>query len=180
MPDPKPQLETIALAIRDHQRALRDWPYAGLAQRLHRWVEIFHVEFKLQLPAYPVVRFAPLRNAYATYAFGRSDVGTRDNITFNSRELSRSLPLVLRTLCHECCISGNTTTADRAKGDITTPNSERWRSLAACLSAPAAVLRDIPRDLLLFLKSMDFERIRGRAAFPQTSRSTERASASSK
>jgi hypothetical protein len=95
------QDEPIALSIRDHQVALDDWEYAPLSGELHRWVELFDVEFKLNLPSYPVLRFAPLRNAYATYAWSRGEVGTKDNITFNSRELSRDPALILRTLCHE-------------------------------------------------------------------------------
>jgi hypothetical protein len=95
------QGEPVAQAIRDHQTAISDWEYAPLARELHRWLEIFDLEFKLNLPSYPVLQFAPLRNAYATYAWFRGELGTRDNITFNTHELSRIPALILRTLCHE-------------------------------------------------------------------------------
>lgn len=90
-----------SLQLRDYQTGLEDWRFAGLASELHRWVEILDAEFKLELPAYPVLRFAPLRNAYASYAWFRTELGTRDNITFNSHELARDPSLILRTLCHE-------------------------------------------------------------------------------
>ena len=93
--------ESVAQALRDHQTALADWPYAGLARGLHDWVEIFDSEFKLNLPAYPVLQFAPMRNAYASYAWCRGGVGTKDTITFNTHELTREPALVLRTLAHE-------------------------------------------------------------------------------
>jgi hypothetical protein len=95
------QDKLIAQAIRDHQTALVDWEYAALAAELHRWVEIFDVEFKLELPSYPVLHFAKLRNTYATYEWFRGEVGTKDNITFNIHELSRDPALILGTLCHE-------------------------------------------------------------------------------
>jgi hypothetical protein len=93
--------EPVAQALRNHQSELSDWKYATLATELHRWVEIFDFEFKLNLPSYPVLQFARLRNAYATYAWFRGDIGTKDNITFNTHELSRDPALILRTLCHE-------------------------------------------------------------------------------
>jgi hypothetical protein len=94
--------EPVAQALRDHQTALADWPYAGFARELHRWTELFDIEFKLQLPAYPVIRFAKLRNAYATYGCFRGEIGTKDNITFNTHELvGRDPALILRTHCHE-------------------------------------------------------------------------------
>lgn len=93
--------EIVALQLREHQTAVSDWDYAPVARELHRWVGIFDSEFKLQLPAYPVLWFAALRNAYGTYAPSRGEVGTRDNITLNTHELSREPALILRTLCHE-------------------------------------------------------------------------------
>src|SRR5689334_22514083 len=95
------QVEPVAQALRDHQTALADWPYAPLARDLHRWVEIFDLEFNLDMPSYPVLQFAPLRNAYANYGWFRGEVGTKDNITFNTNELDREPPLLLRTLLHE-------------------------------------------------------------------------------
>ena len=97
---PVNQGEPIAQAIREHQVGLSDWSYARLARELHRWVEIFDQEFKLNIPL-PVIKFARLRNAYATYEWLRGELGTRDNITFNSNELGRDPALILRTLCHE-------------------------------------------------------------------------------
>jgi hypothetical protein len=96
-----PQGEPITQAIRDHQTAIPDWEFARLACELHRWTEIFDVEFKLNMPSYPVLHFARLRNAYATYGWFRGEVGTKDNVTFNTYELSRDPALILRTLCHE-------------------------------------------------------------------------------
>lgn len=93
--------EAIALHLREHQGSVVDWPYAALARELHRWVEIFDVEFKLNFPAYPVLRFARLRNAYANYAWFRTEIGTKDNITFNERELTRDMALTMRILLHE-------------------------------------------------------------------------------
>lgn len=95
------QGEEIALAIREHQTRVEDWRYARLAGMLHRWVEVFDSEFKLQLPSYPIIRFAPLRNAYASYQAARGELGTKDNITFNSREIWRDATETLATLCHE-------------------------------------------------------------------------------
>jgi hypothetical protein len=97
-----PQGEAVAQAVRDHQTALSnlsDWEYAPLARELHRWVEIFDVEFKLNMPSYPIIHFAPLRNAYANYKWFRAEVGTKDNITFNTHELNRDE--LLSTLLHE-------------------------------------------------------------------------------
>ena len=94
-------VEPITQHLRDHQTALDDWDYAGVARTLHPWVAIFNLEFKLQLPSYPVLRFASLRNAYATYLASRSEIGTKDNITFNTNRLGRDKALVLRILCHE-------------------------------------------------------------------------------
>lgn len=93
--------EEVALAIRDHQVAVGGWQYSCLARELHHWVEIFDSEFKLELFDYPVIRFAPLRNAYAGYMAERGDLGTKDNIIFNTNELPRDLPPLLATLCHE-------------------------------------------------------------------------------
>ena len=94
--------ESIALAIREHQLGVAgDWQHAQLARELHRWVALFDVEFKLDLPSYPVIQFAPIRNAYATYYSSRTGLGTKDNITFNVRELDRDPALILGTLCHE-------------------------------------------------------------------------------
>lgn len=93
--------ERISIQLREHQVSLSDWTYGPLARELHRWVEIFDLEFKLHLPSYPVLKFDTLRSAYATFAYSRGDVGTRDNITFNTKELSRDVALILRTECHE-------------------------------------------------------------------------------
>lgn len=93
--------EPVAVALRDHQAQIKDWRYGSLARELHRWVEIFDLEFELQLPSYPVLKFAPIRNAYATYAWFRGEIGTRDNITFNTHELDRDAALIIRTLLHE-------------------------------------------------------------------------------
>ncbi len=93
--------EAISAQLRDHQTGLTDWRYARLAHELHRWVQLFDLEFKLQLPSYPVIFFAPLRSAYATYAWFRGAAGTKDNITFNTHELNRDPALILRTHCHE-------------------------------------------------------------------------------
>jgi hypothetical protein len=98
---PSARSEPVTLAIREHQGAVEDWPYAALARQLHCWVEIFDSQFKLQLPSYPVLKFAPLRNAYANYQAARGELGTKDNITFNTHELARDVPLLLATLCHE-------------------------------------------------------------------------------
>jgi hypothetical protein len=97
----EPRDEEVAVAIRDHQSALQVWSFAGIARELHRWVEIFDVEFRLERHALPVIGFKALRSAYATYAPDRSEIGTRDNISFDYREFSRGGPLVLRTLLHE-------------------------------------------------------------------------------
>ena len=64
-------LEPVAVALRDRQAQLTDWRYAGLAHELHRWVSILDLEFELQLPTYPILKFAPIRNAYATYGWFR-------------------------------------------------------------------------------------------------------------
>lgn len=93
--------EPVAVALRVHQAQLTDWRYAGLARELHRWVGILDLEFELQLPSYPVLKFAPMRNAYATYAWFRGELGTRDNIAFNTHELERDPALIIRTLLHE-------------------------------------------------------------------------------
>lgn len=98
---PFPQVEPVAQSLRDHQTTLSDWEYAPLACELHRWVEIFDLKFKLNMPSYPVLQFGPIRGAYATYAWFRGEVGTKDNITFNTHELSRDPGLILRTLLHE-------------------------------------------------------------------------------
>lgn len=95
------QSEPVAQLLRYHQSTIEDWNYTSLASELHRWVGIFDFEFKLKLPSYPVLAFAPLRNAYATYAWFRGEVGTKDNITFNTHTLGRDPALILRTLCHE-------------------------------------------------------------------------------
>ncbi len=92
--------EEIALGLREHQASVHDWQHSTRATELHRWVKIFDGEFKLALPSYPVIRFAKIRNAYATYDASRSEVGTKDN-TFNVHELNRDPALLLRTLCHE-------------------------------------------------------------------------------
>ena len=116
--------EAVALSLREHQVSIKDWDYAGLARELHRWVEIFDVEFKLDLPSYPVLRFAPLRNAYANYTWFRGEVGTKDNITFNTHELQRDPSLSSAHSVTSWCTSGSTTTVLRRPGIITTPNIE--------------------------------------------------------
>lgn len=94
--------ETIALAIRSHQTTIgEDWAHADLARVLHRWVELFDSEFNLDLPVYPVIQFGPMRNAYATYQASRTGLGTKDNITFNVREMHHHVAQILSTLCHE-------------------------------------------------------------------------------
>lgn len=93
--------DPVALSIKNHQKAVVNWKYGELVSELHYWVSIFDFEFKLQLPSYPVIRFRPLRNAYATYTWSRNELGTKDNITFNEKELYQDPALILRTLCHE-------------------------------------------------------------------------------
>lgn len=93
--------EPVSLHLKEHQTSIDDWEYIDLITELHRWVGLFDSEFKLGLPSYPVIQFGPLRNAYATYAWFRGSLGTKDNITFNTHELTRDTALILRTLCHE-------------------------------------------------------------------------------
>lgn len=95
------EAETVSLSLRDHQSGLSDWQYADLARELHRWVELFDVEFNLNLPSYPVIRFESLRNAFGMYTCGRGEIGTRDNISFNKYTLDRPGEATLGTLLHE-------------------------------------------------------------------------------
>lgn len=126
------QMEPVAQALRNHQTALEDWEYAPLARDLHRWVEIFDVEFKLHLPSYPVLQFAPLRNAYATYAWFRGEVGTKDNITFNVYELDRDSALLLRTLHHELLHIWQHYWGNPAKSKSNYHNAEYRRKALEC------------------------------------------------
>jgi hypothetical protein len=43
--------EEIALRLRDHQTAVKDWKYRGWVDTFHRWIKIFDLEFKLNLSA---------------------------------------------------------------------------------------------------------------------------------
>ena len=95
------EVEYVALAIRKHQVVVPDWSFRDIARELHRWVGLFDVEFKLERCAVPIFAFRTLRNAYATYNCGLSDIGTRDTISFDYRDFTRGGPLVLRDLLHE-------------------------------------------------------------------------------
>lgn len=77
------------------------WEHTALARELHRWVGIFNEEWGLGLPSLPVLHFQPIRNAYATYQFGRGAIGTSDNVTMNTDLLERPAAHVIRTLGHE-------------------------------------------------------------------------------
>src|SRR5579884_2979155 len=94
-------VEETALRLRDHQTELADWRYSGLARDLHAWVETFDVEFKLDLFAYPAIKFETIRNAYATYASFCGSYGAKDVIPFNTNELGRDPAELLATLLHE-------------------------------------------------------------------------------
>jgi len=94
--------ERVAAGIRAHQlEEASDWIHAPLVQEFHTFIPLLDREFKLALPSYPVVGFASIRNAYATYQRGRGEVGTKDNITFNVRLLERPKAQLLGTLLHE-------------------------------------------------------------------------------
>jgi hypothetical protein len=122
--------ESVALAIRDHQvGSAPGWQHAEMAREMHRWVVIFDEEFKLALPAYPVIKFKSIRNAYGVYDAGRDEIGTKDTITLNARELG-DLPQALSTLCHELlhlwqCYAG-------APGQGNYHNKEFCRKAAEC------------------------------------------------
>ena len=93
--------EDVAGAVRDHQISIENWQHVELVTKLHQWVKIFDFEFKLELPSYPVIGFRTIRNAYATYSWSRNELGIKDNVTFNEKELDRDPAVILRTLCHE-------------------------------------------------------------------------------
>lgn len=92
---------SLAKHIAFTQSQDQDWEHAALARELHRWSSIFQAEWKLDLPHDPVLHFERIRNAYATYMFGKTDIGTPDNITFNTAALDRPAAHIIRTLGHE-------------------------------------------------------------------------------
>jgi hypothetical protein len=91
----------VAEAIRDHQLVVPEWSFGDIVRELHRWAQIFDVEFKLERRALPIFAFSTLRNAYATYEAGPSEIGTRDTISFDYRDFTRGGPVVLGDLLHE-------------------------------------------------------------------------------
>ena len=67
---------------------------------LHRCVEIFNLEFKLQLPK-PVLGIERIRRTMGLFYIGRSGFGTMDTIVLNSYYTSDEFYQVLLTLLHE-------------------------------------------------------------------------------
>lgn len=93
--------QAAPLFIAQAQANADDWQYRDLAKELHRWIAILDGEFSLHLIDYPIIEFAPIRNAYATYAWFPTSMGLRNTITLNTHELSRPPELIIRTLGHE-------------------------------------------------------------------------------
>jgi hypothetical protein len=94
--------EQVARLLRAYQEANGEWQHRALAQVLHAFTEIFDVEFKLHLPAYPHIRVWPDRmRRIAWYRFVRAENGTLNNIQHNARYVHRHLGLTLRAHTHE-------------------------------------------------------------------------------
>src|SRR5829696_8693201 len=97
------QGEPVAHSILHHQvQESGGWPYAGLVDELHRWVDRFDRDFNLGVPK-PIIAITPLRiSTVAYYRLGRNEIGARTTITLNERWLPhRPLADTLTTLLHE-------------------------------------------------------------------------------
>src|SRR5207245_2803614 len=81
-----------------------DYAEEELHDILSWFVRVFDQFFSLQLPFYPLIRFAELTDSGPNAYYQRE---TRNGVTtyaivFNTTEFDRPLYLTLRTLLHEC------------------------------------------------------------------------------
>ncbi len=95
------EAEKINLQLKQHQVDVGDWAFGPLAKELHKWVEVFDLEFKLQL-CHPVIAIDRLRKTTGgNFRRGRSVLGTRDSITINDLYLILSPAVTLGILLYE-------------------------------------------------------------------------------
>jgi len=94
-------VEAINLQLREHQQSVGDWDLAPFVKEIHRWVEIFDLEFKLQITC-PVIVIDKLRREVdGCFRLGRSGFGTKDTISINEIYLNRDFVELLGTVLHE-------------------------------------------------------------------------------
>src|SRR5262245_14985603 len=93
--------------LTEHQvQGATGWTFSEVMQELHRWAEVFRVEFKLEVPARPL-RVARLRwNCLGHFNPGFNDFGLLDEIALDDFHLRRRLAEglwfeALGTLAHE-------------------------------------------------------------------------------
>ena len=94
--------EAINIALRDHQAAVHDWRFSGLAADLHTWAERMVVDFKIQSDGIPALLVERLRKCTGHYRKGRNGFGINDEIAIDESHIQTS-PYwqVLGTLAHE-------------------------------------------------------------------------------
>jgi len=96
-------VETINIALRDHQNRADDWLFHQLASDLHVWSERMILDFKLEINNIPALMIERLRKRLGHYRRGRNSFGLKDEIALDEHHV-RSDPYwqVLGTLAHEC------------------------------------------------------------------------------
>jgi hypothetical protein len=89
--------------LAEHQlHATGGWDMEQLIQELHRWKEIFVVEFKLEIPAVAFCIKATRSNCYGYFRPGHNEFGLTREIAINKSYLAcRESWHVLGTLLHE-------------------------------------------------------------------------------
>ena len=95
------ETEIINEHLHKHQEAIEDWQFSNLSRELHRWVQIFVFEFKLQIPK-PVLSIDRIRaTTMGQFYMNRSGFGTQDTIVLNTVYVHGELWIVLSILLHE-------------------------------------------------------------------------------
>lgn len=87
--------------ILEHENSTEAWEHSGIIKILSEWIERFNLEFKLKIVTPCVVIDKKSVRVLGTYRYGFNGIGTRNEITINSKHLQRPLFDILETLLHE-------------------------------------------------------------------------------
>jgi hypothetical protein len=80
---------TVYRALTDHQQAAQGWNMQTVAAELHRWGELFRLQFKLEIPL-PALRLSPLRiTTLGHYCCGFNRFGLENEIAISTRHIER-------------------------------------------------------------------------------------------
>lgn len=104
--DQETRTDPVYDALSKHQQAVVGWDLQAVAAELHRWGELFRLEFKLEIPL-PALRLCPLRiSRLGHYYCGFNEFGLQNEIAISTRHIEACMHQdrwwrVLGTLLHE-------------------------------------------------------------------------------